>query len=366
MILAAVLRQLLRAYSEGSSALSSFIRLEYLCSTANTRLEEGKNMFSLQFNLKFIEFLADHRNPFLTDFFLSFTALGAFDVYILIVTLIYVAWNKQLAIRLSVLVLLTSSLNGVLKLIIKNPRPFVREGTYLKKWIVPAQDANQLAMEYSTPSGHAMSASAFYSFLYKLSGNRYFRAFAVVAILLIGLSRPYLGVHFFEDVLLGWAIGLVCALAFFRFLPRVGEMWNALSYLQQIGIALAASLALWLLSVVVNGGHTDGQPLESLTRAGFLTGIVVARPLELRAVNFDPGSSTAVDRMLRFLLTISLVTGTMLSLNLAFGGVSSPLALPAIILQYLRPAAAAFMGIFIAPWLFTKIGLAKTLPASAN
>jgi hypothetical protein len=264
------------------------------------------------------------------------------------------------------LLLLTSLLNNVLKLVIKNPRPFVREGTYLKKWAVPVQDANQLAMEYSTPSGHAMSASSFYSYLYKWSRDRYFRAFAVIAIFLIGLSRAYLGVHFVEDVVLGWAVGLACALAFFKYLPRLGVMWNELSYWKQIGIALAGSLALWFLSVALNGGHTDGQPLESLTRAGFLTGIVIGRPLELRIVNFDPESSTSAARMLRFLLTIALVTGTMLSLNLGFGGASSRLAWPGILLQYLRPAAAAFVGIFIAPWLFTKTGLAKPLPARAN
>jgi hypothetical protein len=260
------------------------------------------------------------------------------------------------------LLLFASLLNNVLKLIIKNPRPFVREGTYLKKWAVPVQDANQLAIEYSTPSGHAMSASAFYSYLYKWSRDKYFRTFAVIAIFLIGLSRAYLGVHFVEDVVLGWALGLVCTLAFFKCLPRVGAIWNELYYWQQIGIAFAGSLAVWLVSVAFNGGHTDGQPLESLTRAGFLTGIVVGRPLELRIVNFDPESSTSAARILRFLLTIALVAGTMLSLSMGLGGALIQLAWPAILLQYLRPAAAAFVGVFIAPWLFTRIGLAKPLP----
>lgn len=98
-----------------------------------------------------MQFLADHRTIPLTRFFLAATFFGNFAGYIFIATLIYVAWNKQLAIRLSVLVLLSSSLNDVLKLIVKNPRPFIREGTYLQKWAVSPQSAAALAAEYSPP-----------------------------------------------------------------------------------------------------------------------------------------------------------------------------------------------------------------------
>jgi hypothetical protein len=65
-----------------------------------------------------IQFLADHRNVFLTKFFLVASFIGDVEGYILIITLIYVIWDKQLAIRLSILVLLTMSLNHLLKIII--------------------------------------------------------------------------------------------------------------------------------------------------------------------------------------------------------------------------------------------------------
>jgi len=144
----------------------------------------------LHFNLPILEFLASHRTPLLTQFFLAVSALG--NLYTVIITLIYVAWNKKVAIRLAVLMSLTSSLNILLKLIIKNPRPFVLEGTYLKKWAVSPQAARSLALEYSTPSGHAMAAASFYSYLFALVRNGYFRAFAIAAIVLIGFRAPIL------------------------------------------------------------------------------------------------------------------------------------------------------------------------------
>jgi membrane-associated phospholipid phosphatase len=63
-------------------------------------------------------------------------------------------------------------------------------------------------MEFSTPSGHATAAAAFYTYLYGKVCSRAVRIVAVAAILIIGISRPYLGVHYFEDVFLGWALGV--------------------------------------------------------------------------------------------------------------------------------------------------------------
>jgi hypothetical protein len=64
-------------------------------------------MFYPHFNMALMQFLAGHRTVFLTKFFLLFSDLGEIDGNILIATLIYVAFEKALAIRLSGLVLST-------------------------------------------------------------------------------------------------------------------------------------------------------------------------------------------------------------------------------------------------------------------
>jgi hypothetical protein len=53
-------------------------------------------MLDLHFNMDLMRFLAKHRHVFLTDFFLVATFLGDVKGYILIVTLIYVAFDKTL------------------------------------------------------------------------------------------------------------------------------------------------------------------------------------------------------------------------------------------------------------------------------
>ena len=77
-----------------------------------------------------------------------------------------------------------------------------------------------LAHGYSFPSGHSMTAMAFYGTLayviyFSAEGHRIVRIIAVAAcalmVIAIGASRIYLGVHYFSDVVAGYAAGLCWA-----------------------------------------------------------------------------------------------------------------------------------------------------------
>lgn len=93
-------------------------------------------------------------------------------------------------------------LNFVLKAVFARPRP-----TF--------SDPLATALYYSFPSGHAMMSLIAYGmlgyFLYSRLRERWQRvvvsAGLIVLILLIGLSRIYLGVHYLSDVLAGFLVG---------------------------------------------------------------------------------------------------------------------------------------------------------------
>lgn len=87
----------------------------------------------------------------------------------------------------------------------------------------------------SFPSGHSMLSAVVYltlgALLARLVARRrvkvYFIAVAMLATVMIGLSRVYLGVHYPTDVLAGWSLGLawatVCWLTA-RYLQRRGAV----------------------------------------------------------------------------------------------------------------------------------------------
>jgi membrane-associated phospholipid phosphatase len=65
---------------------------------------------------------------------------------------------------------------------------------------------------FSFPSGHAMCSMATAAALVVLFRRSQWRAYvtviAVLCVLLVGVSRPYLGVHYPSDILAGWTAAL--------------------------------------------------------------------------------------------------------------------------------------------------------------
>jgi undecaprenyl-diphosphatase len=156
---------------------------------------------------------------------LDITALGGAFVIGLAVAAIVGFLLLQGMRRTALFVFLASVggwvLNHLLKIAFARPRPVV---------VPHLRDV----MSLSFPSGHAMTSAAVYltlgAMLMRISERRitkiYCMAIAMLATLLIGGSRVYLGVHYPTDVLGGWMMGmswaLVCWLVERRIERRAG------------------------------------------------------------------------------------------------------------------------------------------------
>lgn len=67
---------------------------------------------------------------------------------------------------------------------------------------------------YSFPSGHASSSIACATALTLLFGKR--GAISFIPAVIIALSRPFLGVHYVSDIIIGAIVGTLCAVAVVR------------------------------------------------------------------------------------------------------------------------------------------------------
>jgi undecaprenyl-diphosphatase len=150
------------------------------------------------------------QSPALGHVMRAFTFLGSpFAVIPLAAGVIVWAVRKKetrAAVAFFVVLVMTEALNVMLKHTFERPRPTL------------FQEIATLH-SYSFPSGHAMAAAAIYGSMGVVVSRlapTHRRPLVVglpVLILMIGLSRIYLGVHWPSDVLAGFAAGAFIALA---------------------------------------------------------------------------------------------------------------------------------------------------------
>lgn len=149
------------------------------------------------------------RTPTVTAFMLAATSLGnTFSIVVIAagasLTFLLSKKNKLLSAGLVCTVLGAKVSETLLKILIERDRP--------------NSDALFHLDTFSFPSGHATAAAALFGYLGLVLIRLYPRwriAIAVcmsVVILLIGLSRVYLGVHFPSDIIGGYLLGAVWVL----------------------------------------------------------------------------------------------------------------------------------------------------------
>ena len=154
------------------------------------------------------------RTPLLTKIFLIITNLGSPYVLILLTLLSFLLKNKKLSFIITGNLGLITIINQVLKFIVKRPRP---SDLFL---IVETG--------YSFPSGHSMVSLSFYGlliyFIYKYFKNKKLKIFLItllsLIIVLIGISRVYLGVHFVSDVISGFLLSLSYLIIFIKVINK--------------------------------------------------------------------------------------------------------------------------------------------------
>jgi membrane protein DedA with SNARE-associated domain/membrane-associated phospholipid phosphatase len=160
----------------------------------------------VRFDRALDDYLHAHATPALTTFFLIVTALGSTEAMVLlgVVVATFLAWGRRWLFLGSWLAAVAGSafLNHVLKGLFERPRPHFEHPLLVES-------------SFSFPSGHAMESFVVYGMLAYLAvlalrswESRVAVVFeAALLVVLIGFSRMYLGVHYFSDVLAGYAAG---------------------------------------------------------------------------------------------------------------------------------------------------------------
>lgn len=319
----------------------------------------------IDFNQAWLATIADHRPEFLTKIFQAITFMGGVEGYLIVIALIYCFIGKRLAVSVSIIVLVSMILNHLLKTLIQNPRPFVSDETYSDFWAVSPTRAAELVAEFSTPSGHAMAAAAFYGFLIMRTRSVFARGMILLIPFLIGISRPVLGVHYFEDIALGWLLGGGIAYLAALNIEALWRRWVSLNFIVQAALTVIVSVMVWLATLVLTGRSAPDLPTEFVSVLGFLTGVLLASPIEYRKIGYEIERRLIVMGSIRFVLMLGLLVLTLLALDVPALIFGEPTGVAESLWRYVGYGIVGAVGVLVVPWLFKRLKLATSGP-SAN
>jgi undecaprenyl-diphosphatase len=210
-------------------------------------------------DLDISKFIQSFRSDFLDAFFLFITQFGDETVFLIVGAFLYWTIDKKFAYRFIMFFLYGAVLNGSLKFLTNTPRPYLEHPEEI-------QLIGEGSLGTSLPSGHAQNSTTMALILSERhrQGGRWLTTFLTVMVILVMLSRLYLGEHYLSDVIFGSAI----AYSFYQLIRYIQTKPFASTYVQYLPLILLLPIAIltndknvFLASASIFG-FSIGYPIE--------------------------------------------------------------------------------------------------------
>lgn len=148
-----------------------------------------------------IRYIQKFSNPTLDKVFTGITITGEGAFIIAVVSLIFWCISKEAGYRMGFTLISGNAFNEIIKGIFMVKRPIGEPG--IRSLRV------ETAPGYSFPSGHTQGTAEFWVSLMKFRRRIVYFIVGIIMIVLVGISRMYLGLHRPVDVLGGLVIGVL-------------------------------------------------------------------------------------------------------------------------------------------------------------
>lgn len=246
--------------------------------------------------------------------------LGSEQFFLLLLPLVYWNINRRLGARLGALLIFSVALNDIIKVAFALPRPFWSSGI--------GQLASAPEVTFGFPSGHAQSTAVIWTYLALQTRKRVWLVAAFGLLILVALSRLFVGAHYPVDIVGGALIGYALLAVFLRFEAPLFAWWNRHGVAAQIGaigIACAILGALYWLAIsrlaplpeTSPGFETYVKSVAGLSfagRMGALFGLLFGLALARRFAVFATDATLAM-KVARFALGLAVLAGLRFGLS---------------------------------------------------
>lgn len=296
----------------------------------------------VELELELLKFLQEHISGGLATIFKLISFLGEGIVVFFIVGILYYIINKDLGLNLLLVFADSHVINGVIKNIVKRPRPWVKDESIVCSY-------GNTATGYSFPSGHSQIISTELSLLSTKVKKTYFTIMSIVIILLVGFSRLAVRAHYPSDVIVGLVLGTLIGIFGIKIVEKIGTK-------KSFFVSTFAFLPLAVAFLILD----DKDPINAQFADFYKTyGVVVFGYLgilfENKFVNFKIEGSLA-KRIIRFVISIAIVGILYLGLSKLFGLIKGADYIMCL-LAFARYGILTFVFIGFMPLLLKKFKL---------
>ena len=231
--------------------------------------------------MEFLYWLESIRAPWLTKLMLAITELGGETAFLAVALIVFWCVDKRRGYYLMSVGFISTIFNQFLKNCCRVPRPWVKDPDFHA-----VEEAVPEATGYSFPSGHSQSSVGVFGCLAVTAKKNWMRVLCIALMVLVPLSRMYLGVHTPADVLVGASISLALVFAVCPLVYREGGMKWLIAAMLVISGGYLAYVSFYPFPADIDAHNLASARESAATLFGCVAAIAVVYPIERKWVDF--------------------------------------------------------------------------------
>lgn len=307
--------------------------------------------------MEVLYFFESIRNPILDAIMSVLTYLGSEIAFLAFAMGVCWCFDKRRGYYLMTVGYIGVIINQFLKIMCMIPRPWVLDPNF-----TTVAGAQADAGGYSFPSGHTQNSTGTFGSVLTFTKKRWLRALLIAFIVIVPITRMYLGVHTPLDVGVSLLIGGALVLALYPLFELTKKKPNLMFYL--LGGFFAISILFTVFALVYPfPAEIDAENLYELRKNAFTLlgatgGVFVFYPIEKKFINFDE-KATPWGQVVKLVFGVALVMAVKEGLKAVFVLISGEEALWMRSIRYFAVVAVAMAVVPIFFKYFKNIGAKK-------
>ena len=242
------------------------------------------------------------RTPILNMVGMGVTFFGSETFLLIVMGIVFWCVDKNLGYRLMFSYMIAGSVNNAMKIGFRVERPWVRDSSF-----EAVEEAKSGATGYSFPSGHSSTVGVLGTTFLVGTESRLLKVLSVVFMVLVPVSRMYLGVHTVYDVCVGLGLAIIITLVVNKVMAGTSVDPRQISPIMFAMLLFPVALVIFALAMYYNGLASYEDIADSIKSAGAFFGFIIGWYTERTKIDFNERCNRVWKHILKVLLGFACV-----------------------------------------------------------